>query len=104
MRLIDADKLIGKLKELRDIWVGFEESHSFGTGMYQAYDTAVDEVNETPTVDAVKVVRCKDCKYWEKQQYSYQGRCWRLEMYPTGAWYCASGKRKEIEQDDTRRT
>ena len=31
-------------------------------------------IREAPDVDAVKVVRCKDCKYWEKP-YGWNGWC-----------------------------
>ena len=43
-----------------------------------------DVVAEIPTVDAVEVVRCKDCRY-RYTKYSCQGRS--LE------WYCPNGER-----------
>lgn len=46
-------------------------------------DTAVKEL-----------IRCKDCDWWEKQKKSAQGRCALHGMYPTGAYYCASARRK----------
>lgn len=45
--------------------------------------------------DLVPVVRCKDCKYWEKQKDSAQGRCILSGNYPTSAWFCANGERKD---------
>lgn len=45
--------------------------------------------------DFVKVIRCKDCKYWDKQKDSLQGRCILSSNYPTGAWYCANAERKD---------
>lgn len=47
-----------------------------------------------PIVDAVEVVRCKDCKFWEKQKDSAQGCCLLSGNYPTGGWYCADGRRR----------
>ena len=44
--------------------------------------------------DYVQVVRCKDCKWWTKQEASLQGRCDAYGMYPTGEWYCAMGERR----------
>ena len=41
------------------------------------------------------VVTCAECKWWTKQEASLQGRCELLQMYPTGAWFCANGKREE---------
>lgn len=49
MRLIDADALLMK---------------KFITDDIDSYDTIpVDEIVDTPTIDAVEVVRCKDCKH-----------------------------------------
>lgn len=45
--------------------------------------------------DVRPVVTCSDCKWWAKQEASLQGRCELLQMYPTGAWFCANGKREE---------
>ena len=44
-----------------------------------------------------RLVRCKDCKWWTKQEASLQGRCDAYGMYPTGEWYCARGERKDDE-------
>ena len=51
MRLIDADALLEKMKR---------------TSRY--FDVLFD-VEEMPTVDAVEVVRCRECKhhYWEQE-------------------------------------
>ena len=42
-----------------------------------------------------ELIRCKDCKWWSKENDSLQGRCALLQMYPTGGWYCANAERKE---------
>ena len=41
------------------------------------------------------VVKCKDCKFWTKQESSAQGRCALLAMYPTGGFYCGSGRKDD---------
>lgn len=46
--------------------------------------------------DVVEVVRCKDCKCWERRKARF-GWCDRLELYPYPDWYCADGKRKETK-------
>ena len=67
MRLIDADELFNwgthKLKDAvkygnKD---GNQQSWSYSTLMM--YEVA-DEIFDAPTIDAVPVVRCKDCKYY----------------------------------------
>ena len=45
-------------------------------------------IDNTPTVDAVPVVRCKDCKHWLKGD----GSC-----FPHADWndFCSNGERSE---------
>ena len=59
MRLIDADKLRDKM-------------HKYG---FIAPDMTVHEFveDELPTVDAVKIVRCKDCKHRPEEIYGGRG-------------------------------
>ena len=51
MRLIDADAL----------WYGLDLHVKRGGTL--SYAWCVSAINDAPTVDAVSVVRCKDCKY-----------------------------------------
>ena len=55
MRLIDADAL----KEIYTCNFDYENCIYDGA-------TVVGNVDEAPTVDAVPVIRCKDCKYWKE--------------------------------------
>lgn len=58
MRLIDADKLIspdGKSEKVLIIGAGS------GKTVRMAYELLKDKVNAAPTVNAVLVVRCRDC-------------------------------------------
>ncbi len=53
-RLIDADALYDKA----------EEKYKNSSGLYRPiYRGFVDDIANAPTVDAVEVVRCKDCSY-----------------------------------------
>ena len=56
MRLIDAD-------ELRDT---IENEHF---GEYDDKETTFYYIDTAPTVDAVPVIRCKDCKYHNEGEY-----------------------------------
>lgn len=49
------------------------------------------EIEFAPTADVVEVVRCKDCKHWNK------GDCYRLEMSMEDD-FCSYGERKEVEK------
>lgn len=78
MRLIDGDKL-----ERKEYW---------GNERCFDYDNA-------PTVDAVEVVRCKDCKHsWEDigGLCCSHGVC--VDITVPDDFYCAYGIRKEGEE------
>lgn len=85
MRLIDADAYKKRNAEIIDC----EIDH------YKYQDTLRELIDDSPTIDAEPVVRCKDCKWWTKQEKSIQGRCALYGMYPTGGWYCANGRRND---------
>lgn len=65
MRLIDADKL----EELCDIMA--EKCGSSGESIWNQFRTMVEC---SPTVDAVEVVRCKDCEFFSDTG-AFTGRC-----------------------------
>ena len=85
MRLIDADKLRKEVLELPDCPNGF--SDTFDKSLILGL------VDEAPTVDAVPVIRCKDCKYWEcDDDETY---CDELGIFDTDMnSYCSYAKRK----------
>lgn len=43
--------------------------------------------------DVRPVIKCKNCRWWTKQEKSLQGRCELGGFYPTGEWFCANGER-----------
>lgn len=81
MRLIESDKFI---LSLMDASLSSVDE-----------DTIIDLVDSIPTVDAVPVVRCKDCEY-SYDEISYlccsHGVCVDCEVPPN--FYCAYGKRR----------
>ena len=92
-RLIDANAFLEKMKRT------------------SRYFDVVFDVEEMPTVDAVEVVRCRDCKYWGdedgKLQRSDGALCARCTVHnylidgrhtgwcPTENDFCSYGERKE---------
>ena len=84
MRLIDADAM-------RQEWLENGENE-------YVYDTnaVLDSIDEQPTVYAVEVVRCKDCKHREDRIYC------RLRKQPvivTNTDFCSYGEKKEVENE-----
>ena len=83
MRLISADKLRKDVLDLPSCYNGFSDN----------YDKAMilDLVDEQPTVDAVEVVRCKDCSWWDSNEKTCIeiGGLWRASDF------CSWGERRE---------
>ena len=97
MRLIDADALKEKIN----------------TVFYSQIGKIIDDA---PTIDAVEVVRCKDCKHLSVTTLGMEYACWHdaYQIYgETGAnagksvcrriddpykFYCAFGERSNDEQ------
>lgn len=50
-----------------------------------------------PAVDAVEVVRCKDCLHREKDNilYGIYCKCTKTHCYRPRDWFCADGQRRE---------
>ena len=101
MRLIDADKLIALWYEINDI-----DKDDRGA-RFVGYTEIERMINSIPTIDAVEVVRCKDCKYFEPDlipipYFEGDGACfhehWTLEdvgFEVKEIDFCSYGERKE---------
>ena len=62
-----------------------------------AYGDCYDKVQTAPTIDAVPVVRCKDCKYSE-HWYKDKRRCFLWHEVGIGVFadgFCSYGERSE---------
>lgn len=88
MRLIDADTL------LNAICGCFNVMEAEGIDMTTARAIVISVVNHVPAVDAVSVVRCKDCKHYMTIYCTCDGCC----ISPD--WYCASGERRDTDGKD----
>lgn len=59
-----------------------------------SYWTALNMINDLPTVDAVEVVRCKDCVYYNPRYHTCMGLYLAGQTITTG--YCFNGSRKKV--------
>ncbi len=83
MRRIDADALMKRLKE---------------DPLYPLVKRCNIEgfINAEPTVDAVPVVRCKDCKHRDPEDRKCDcGHDIMWQLPRDDDWYCADGERKD---------
>ena len=52
-------------------------------------------INQFPAVDAVEVVRCRDCKRWEPHCNGKAGICEKRKGVARANDFCSYGERKE---------
>lgn len=95
MRLIDADWVLAHL------WTydpSDEEWNVTGGTALRLIHKAVDNA---PTVDAVVVTRCKDCKEYRSEPNSWNGHpfCRLSDEYVEYDDYCAWANRKDDEHE-----
>ena len=108
--LIDANKLAIYLNDIA-------LSISGQLSKLETYDTlqsVMEIILEQPKVDAVEVVRCKDCKhrgdyncpmYWEElveiEDDGYRDIDWYEHDNTEDDGFCDRGERKEVIENDT---
>ena len=105
MRLIDADKVEDKINEC--VWDAYGSNED---EMAIAYSTARGIIEDAPTVDAVQVVRCKDCAWYKIAELTIDGRpdkrykpsfCMMWRQYLSENNYCSygDGDKEKYEAD-----
>jgi hypothetical protein len=89
MRLIDADALYRE----------YQEKVCYGIACHECKATNKDGtckldlfISTAPTIDAVEVVRCRECKFSEVYQNDSSGVC--------GRWCEAFAQRRVVSDDD----
>ena len=90
MRLIDADALpMHKVKIV----------HAFG--IVEGCVVFPDTIAKAPTIDAVPVVRCRECAYClGDMNEDNAGRCMAHHMWCDLDGYCHKGKMRDGDEDD----
>lgn len=86
MRPIDADALKAK----------FENQDSGALGGHKRYFVCC-VIDDEPTIEAVPVVRCKDCKYRRDDDFC-GGRGWPAQLVPDDG-YCDRGARMDGDSE-----
>ena len=112
MRLIDVDALIQEIIALRkDVNMsGWNDEYDRAalSGENDGLIEAENLAKHAPTIDAVPVIRCKDCKHYPVGGDQYEHTlefpdemcpCYCEDKWyswrPRDNWFCANGERKE---------
>ena len=88
-RLIDANALISYIDEC---------SQESRFRVYYGY--AKSFIDDAPTVDAVEVVRCRDCKYHEDTHVTGFEHCCLYDLIMRHNDFCSYGKREGGDDND----
>ena len=102
MRLIDLDEF------LRQSCVDRIDGKSCEECKHHVLEVSCERLMEQPTIDAVEVVRCKNCRWWDKREGSNYGYChaakhgyysrnWEISIYRTYGedFFCGDGETRE---------
>lgn len=94
MRLIDGDALIEKFNEKVDMAECLIDART--AERFATFCALADAVEEMPTTDAVPVVRCRECKHCDPENYHCDhpmGTAAPLKRKPGD--FCSYGELKE---------
>lgn len=98
-KLIELDAALEGLENLNAISFYEANEHS-----KEAYMETKGMLKTLPTVDAVPVVKCEDCRFWSKypgssaapQYHECMARMTHIgNLYTTAGEYCSRGERKD---------
>ncbi len=95
MRLIDADYVLNAL--------GIFNDREHGNAHFiNGIETAREIIEDVPAIDAVPVVRCKECKWWNTEWKHEAGDCYcyKIDQWTDPDFFCAEGER--YGEDTTR--
>ena len=93
MRLIDADELCRHLSD----WQFGSMTDGKHDAEYEVINKVIDGIEKEPTVDAVSVVRCKDCKHYREADPGHPDCDWCNRMICgtiRKGFFCADGERR----------
>lgn len=91
MRLIDGEAVLSGI----GLAISWEPSWNHG-----GLRIAKGIVESLPAIDAVEVVRCKDCYWWDRDWQLIETKpelrnCKKLRTLTREDWFCAEGRRND---------
>lgn len=98
------DDLISRQETLEELYENEREDEDIPNRADGVRD-AIITVLSIPAVDAVPVVRCRDCKYWREHKYAKETRryipfCGFNAIYTKEDDFCSRGERREEDAVD----
>ena len=94
MELIEKEKLYKQIKLICAGCKYFSENSCACCSMEECADAVAD----APAVDAVPVVKCKDCKYRDPENKRCDCGCWHIPFITNDNDYCSYGEHRKSEK------
>lgn len=93
MRIIDADSLVRNIKKWEKYIGNYEKEIPYNEDIYVSIMMTIED---EPTVDAVPVIRCKDCKFLtSNMKCSEHYDDWGSLLDTSLDNYCSDAERKK---------
>lgn len=90
-RLIDANELMDVIRQHE-----YRLATKQGSIDYGMFTLGIQQsVDEQPTVDAVEVVRCRECKKHCEANGKHYCKFWRMYCPDDSDFFCKAGERKD---------
>lgn len=99
-KYVNLDKIISKLeKAIEEHKADISEENAITAWIFKRF---IAELEKVPTADVAEVVRCKDCKHYDKKYHQCKLHSEEPDQYHTGFIFCMQeddfcsyGERKE---------
>ena len=103
MRLIDAEQATDKLCRVAMAKTDRKTRDTIIEIAYELQNPSTFPTVEPPPVDAIPVVRCKDCKYWDgsdpgSTQTPDWGECKYKRQSKPPFYFCCYAERREVTE------
>lgn len=96
MRPIDADALKAAMIETLEQIKANPKMNGQEMHIIAGIAMLGEMIDDSPTIDAVPVVRCRECRHWSEHPEGYLGVCSFISRnFVMENGYCAWGERKE---------
>ena len=73
------------------------QDNASGAGVMSGFSRALEETNVIPTIDAIPVVRCRDCMHclWDELHKDKKGRCMEHHIWCEDDGFCHKGEKMD---------
>lgn len=93
------DDLISRSALLEELYKGtIIPDDMYSEGIMAGVDYAIKKIEAAPSVDAVEVVRCKDCAWCRKplpEHFPHKLECMRFDMEVAADEFCSRSERRD---------